>query len=272
MIRGGVGLVATLALGLNLAGIAHAAGPAAAPAPVASPLPADLNALLSGEGNGTVFHKDGVDERTARACRMQPQIDTWAEGSVIALENGSLVIYGHRLPYATLYARMMADVLKRTQGLAGEALAARVKAIRAEWQKKKFLADQFQTPESFSRMSFVLARGGRLALLDDDGAIMARVGGPLHMPVSVHGAPVMISPMKSHDSDEPVSDGTSATAQAAATLMATTPAQTDDDTESLHVGDKIRVGFDSKHRPPMAFMSYRTAKPSSVLAIDQEAK
>ena len=256
------------AVGLALAlGFAVAAR-AAAPEVVASPVPpVDLNALLQDEGNGTVFHKDGVDERVSQACRLQPRIDTWAEGSVITLERGSLVIFGHKLPYATLYARMMTDITARTKGLTGTALADRVKAIQQEWQAKKLSPKELTPPDTDTEISFVLARGGRLAMLDDGGEIMARVGGPLHLPASVHGAPVTKSAASSEESEEPDND-----AKAASDIVATSPSQADDDTETLHVGDKIRVGYDSKNRPPMAFVSYRTARPSSVIAIDGDLK
>lgn len=228
---------------------------------------ADLNAHLTEEGNGTVFHRAGVDEKVARACQLQPRIDTWAEGSVISLENGTLVIYGRKLPYATLYARMMADISARTKGMSGLALTHRVQEIQKEWQAKKVPAKDLVAPEHDAELTFTLARGGRLALLDDSGEIMARVRGPLHLPASVHGAPVTKSPKIIEDAEEPIND-----AQAASDLLSTTPAQADDDTESLHVGDKIRVGYDSRQRPPMAFVSYRTARPSSVVAIDQEGR
>lgn len=253
-------------MGLALALALASAARAAAPEVVVSPMPAtDLNAHLTEDGNGTVFHKEGVDEKVAQACRLQPRIDSWAEGSVISLQDGSLAIYGRRLPYATLYARMMADVAARTKGLTGLALTHRVQEIQKEWQARKIPPGELQADDHDSEMTFTLARGGRLALLDDGGQVMARVGGPLHLPANVHGAPVTKSPTSIEDAEEPINDAT-----AASDILRTTPAQADDDTEALHIGDKIRVGYDSRQRPPMAFVSYRTARPSSVIAIDQE--
>lgn len=109
-------------------------------------------------------------------------------------------------------------------------------------------------------------------MLDDGGQVMGHVGGPLHLPTTIHGAPVTMSPKNDvpprEDAEEPPDDSVAAQARQAGEIMAAQP--TEDDTETLHVGDKIRVGYDSTRKPPMAFVSFRTARPSSVIAIDQE--
>lgn len=241
------------------------------PVAVASPA-VDVNALLDEEGNGTVFHKDGVDERVARASLLQPRIDAWAEGSVIALEDGKLVIYGKKLPYATLYARMMKDIGARTVGLLPPVREHRVKEIQKEWQRRKFAAEELEPPKHDEELTFRLAKSGELALVDEDCEVLVRVTGPLHLPAaSVNanatalGAPVA---PKAEDSDEPPNDHVIQEARDAAKIIAAktkvSPA------EALHVGDKIRVGYDSTQSPAMAFIAFPVARPSSVVAIDTE--
>ena len=257
---------------------AHPARPAASAAPVSAPAPevvlgalppVDLNALLEPESNGTVFHKDGVDDRVSQALRLQPRIDAWVEGSVISLENGQLQIYGRRLPYATLYARMMRDVVRRSAGLTGKALADAVHDVQHEWQKKNLPVRDLETPDTDVEMKFVLARGGQVALLDESAEVAAKLTGPLRLPASstvVTGAPVDGSAKKSEDSDEPPNDSAfSRQAKDAAEILS---AAGGEDDQVLHLGDKIRVGYDSTRTPEMAFVAFRVAKPSSVIAVD----
>jgi hypothetical protein len=241
----------------------------ARPVAVATPL-VNLNEMLEEEGNGTVFHKGGVDDRVARASLLQPRITAWAEGSVIALEQGKLVIYGKRLPYATLYARMMKDVQERVVGLIPAVRAHRVAEIQGEWQKKKLPAEEIEAPRNDEEMTFRLAKSGELALVDDDGEVIVKVSGPLHLPAASVGATTLGAPLapRAEDAEEPPNDRAADNAREAASLISAHSSTSP--TEALHVGDKIRVGYDPSGAPPVAFIAFPVARPSSVVAIDTE--
>lgn len=289
----GLVLLAVLASGVEAQSSRHSArraaparprpSPAAPHAPAAPVVPdaiqtlypgKDLNALLEPEGNGTAFHKDAVDDRIAQAIRLQPRIDAWAEGSVLSLENGKLSLYGHPLPYATLYARMMKDIDRRTDGMQGDALKERVRAMQKEWQQKHFATKDLETGDD-AEMKFALARSGRLAVMDDAAEVVARLSGPVHLPVAssvVTGAPVQTkgaTNTKAEDADEPVNDSALMQKAAEAASIVSSTSASDDDGETLHVGDKIRVGYDATQSPPMAFVAFRIAKPSSVISVEQ---
>lgn len=75
------------------------------------------------------------------ATHFDASIDTWAEGTVMAIDadGGTLTVRGVKRPYATAYAGMLQEIHAAVTKLPQEQRAAKEAEIRAKWQKS--LAD-----------------------------------------------------------------------------------------------------------------------------------
>src|SRR5687767_8298020 len=85
------------------------------------------SAFAAGDATTTVR-----GDKAAAAPQFDHRIDTWVEGVIITLDaDGSkFAVRGVKLPYATAHAAMQADLVAKTEGLAGEERAKKEQEVR----------------------------------------------------------------------------------------------------------------------------------------------
>jgi hypothetical protein len=78
---------------------------------------------------------EGRPVATAAADHVNPKVDAFAQGSVMAIDAkaGKFTIRGVKLAYATEYAKMMRDIFNKTQNLQGAERTAKENEIRRSY-------------------------------------------------------------------------------------------------------------------------------------------
>lgn len=96
--------------------------------------------------------------------QFDPRIDTWVEGSVIALDAdaGKFSIRGRKMPFASAHAEMMKDLWDKTQNLAAAEKEAKEREVRASWADRLAKARTEKVADKDSDFTFSLPAKGQL--------------------------------------------------------------------------------------------------------------
>jgi len=74
-------------------------------------------------------------KKDAAQTQFDSRIDTWAEGTIIALDadSGKFSVRGVKMPYASAHAEMMKDIHDKTQNLDANQRQAKADEVRKAW-------------------------------------------------------------------------------------------------------------------------------------------